>query len=398
MNWRRLNIGAYFLQEYACTDRHVRELRECGVDFIVGMQNNPGHLDLLHKYNVGAVLGGVVPGWWGGDGSSAGTMAAERPLSVYDRAAAEFSDHPAVWGIDAGDEPSAEDFPHYGKIVRRIDEAFPNQFAYANLYPCYGSVAWSSEQQMLAELGAADYPEYIRRYCECVQTDYICFDFYVYSSTVARMYESLEAVSAACRRTGRSLWTVLQVNSHVPETFQSENRLRFQAFTAMAFGAENIIWACYTAGWWHNQVLDEHGEKTEQYDKLKKVNSEIREIADVYMDYRCTDTAFLGFAERSADLSRTQMRGSDVLNFGAFSGLHSDRPLAAGMMTAREGTGSALMLCAAGDPMDKAPGVCTVSFRAESARLIGAGELVQTAPGEYRLTLPDNAGALITAE
>ena len=31
----------------------------------------------------------------------------------------------------------------------------------------------------------------------------------------------------------------------------------------MAFGAENIIWACYTAGWWQaNQVLDSQGNKT----------------------------------------------------------------------------------------------------------------------------------------
>ncbi|MBQ7915173.1 MAG: hypothetical protein IJ315_00110, partial [Firmicutes bacterium] len=71
------------------------------------------------------------------------------------------------------------------------------------------------------------------------------------------------------------MWIVLQVNSKHKEEWISENNLRFQAYTAMAFGAENIIWACYTAGWWHNQVLDEKGEKTQQYEKLKKVNGEI---------------------------------------------------------------------------------------------------------------------------
>ena len=40
----------------------------------------------------------------------------------------------------------------------------------------------------------------------------------------------------------------------------------------MAFGAENIIWACYTAGWWSNQVVDENGEKTQQYAKMQKIN------------------------------------------------------------------------------------------------------------------------------
>ena len=102
-------------------------------------------------------------------------------------------------------------------------------------------------------------------------------------------------LSDACLRTGRSMWIVLQVNSSRPEEWTSENRLRFQAFSAMAFGAENIIWACYTAGWWHNQVLDSQGNKTEQYEKMKTVNAEIKTLGVPYMKYRRVSTHLVGF-------------------------------------------------------------------------------------------------------
>ena len=49
MDRSRLNIGTYYLRPYACTEYHVKELKECGIDFVVCMQNNKEHLDLLDK-------------------------------------------------------------------------------------------------------------------------------------------------------------------------------------------------------------------------------------------------------------------------------------------------------------------------------------------------------------
>lgn len=64
MNPCRLNIGAYILQPYARAERHIREIAECGLNFIVCMVYDIPALDLFHKYGVGAVVNGVVPGWW----------------------------------------------------------------------------------------------------------------------------------------------------------------------------------------------------------------------------------------------------------------------------------------------------------------------------------------------
>ena len=49
MNRNRLNIGTYFLRPYACSEAHVKDLADCGIDFVVCMQNDPKTLDLFTK-------------------------------------------------------------------------------------------------------------------------------------------------------------------------------------------------------------------------------------------------------------------------------------------------------------------------------------------------------------
>ena len=368
--------------------------------------------DLFDKYGVGAVVSGVVPGWWGGDGSNAGQMAERNPLPRYEEAAAAFMDHPAVWGIDVGDEPSALDFPHYGKVTALTERLFKNQFAYLNLYPNYASVAENSAQQTVNQLGTATYDEHIRQYCEHVGLDYLCYDFYLYSLTadrdsfagVNRAYENLRVVADACRSTGRSMWIVLQVNSNRPEEWISKDQLRFQANTALCFGAEVVTWGCYTAGWWHNQVLDDKGEKTEQYDKLKTVNAELRAVGDAYMQYRNVSTHFIGFTGKYAP-EGVKVETKAALNTGVFSGVRMEdgAPLLAGQMVARDGGGKqALYLCNASDPWGDHPTEGTVVFATDGSpvRILTAEGAItpETVDGQYRFRLPSCGGALVTAE
>ena len=403
MDRNRLNIGVYHLRPYARTEAHIKDVADCGIDFVVCMDNDRPALDLFHKYGVGAIVSGIVPGWWGGDGINAGKLAVTNPMEKYEATAASFVDHPAIWGIDVGDEPSALDFPYYGKVIDYVNRAFSNQFAYLNLYPNYASVSGNNAQETVNQLGTATYAEHIRRYCECVPSDYLCYDFYLYSINVAKHYENLRVVADACRNTGRSMWIVLQVNSHRPEEWMSENNLRFQAYTSMAFGAENIIWACYTAGWWHNQVLDDQGNQTEQYGKLKRVNAQIRTIADEYMKYRRVSTHFVGY-QGHPDMNCVQQESIASLSTGVFFDVKSDNgaPILVGEMVSRTNDGSAaLMICAADDPYEKEPKEYQVTFRAPDrcVRALG-GEGYKTITdlgGVYAVTVRSNEGVLITA-
>jgi hypothetical protein len=405
MDRSRLNIGTYLLRPYATSEQHISDLAECGIDFVVCMQDDRKALDLFEKYGVGAIVTGILPGWWGGDGDNAGTFERTHPMSAYEEAAARFTDHPAIWGIDIGDEPSALDFPYYGKVFERVDELFPNQFPYLNLYPNYASIASNDGTQTVNQLGTRSYAEHISKYVTAVPSDYICYDFYVYTSTVPRAYDNLCIVADACRDSGRSMWIVLQVNSHKPELWITPNQLRFQAYTAMAFGAENIIWACYTAGWFHNQVLDGQGNKTEQYDKLKAVNAEIHRLGEPYMKYRRLSTAFVGF-DGTEWLKDVDVSTVPLFNDGIFNDLRTTEgtPLVVGSMVNRVGKRqNAVMVCAADDPLDASPKEHTLVFKAPGRKIIvwgpeGRIQVKKDKEGCYRLPLPSNGALFIEAK
>lgn len=389
MDRSKLNIGAYCLASYAHSEEHVREIAECGIDMMICVPNDKALLDRLEKCGVGAVVSGIVPGWFGGMGENAGAMADSNPLESYE--IADFSDHHAIWGIDIGDEPSSLDFLHYGKVFENVRKAFPGQFPYLNLYPGYAMVPWNTPQQVIEQLGAKNYAEYIARYCEHVSSDYICFDFYPYAANTALFWENLKIVADACKRTKRSLWIVLQVNSHVPEVWTSENRLRFQAYSALAFGAECIFWACYTAGWWHNQVLDEQGEKTQQYDKLSSVNAELKSIGETYMQYRRVDTHVVE---------------NEPLNIAGFGNVHAvggERLLVGEMISRAGGGGRALMICAADDPLDEHPGSIVLRFTStydwvHAVKGGGPALLFQDDDGVYSLEMRSCSGVMLIGE
>ena len=143
-------------------------------------------------------------------------------------------------------------------------------------------------------------------------------DYYLYSADLPGLYESLTVVSDACRKTGREMWMVLQVNSNQPEVFISEEQLRFQAGCALAFGAQTILWACYCAGWWHNHVLDRQGN----YEKLKAVNAGLHRLGETYMQYRHTETHFVG-GFSSEELSKTGKAAIARLDTTCIRGLHA---------------------------------------------------------------------------
>lgn len=419
MDRSKFLIGAYSFKAAASDEAHIREIKECGVDFIVGVSvTDRTALDLFAKYGLGAIGSGALPGWWGGNGSNAGMMREQRPWGMYENKIAQFNaelDHPALWKVALCDEPSALDMKYLGEVAALMEERMPQCPAYMNLYPNYASYAKNTGAQTRNQLGTATYREHIETYCRTVPLDYISYDFYVYANNPKRrkslyrqMYENFDIVADACRRTGRSFWYIPQVNSYKGKNFEptTKNRLRFQAHTAMAYGAEVVSWACWMPGWWTNNVLTATGEKTEQYDRLKTVNAELRRIAPLYMKYRSVDTHLVGFGQEDG-IAETGIPVKDVLDTGFFSDVETfeGTPLVVGEMTPRnpDDMSRALFVVAAGDPYDYAPAVRTVMFRTPQGRkaeVYGCDGLVPTvteADGVQTFRLAENAAVMIVS-
>lgn len=405
----KLILGAYILRPYAQTEQHIKELAECGVEMIVCFApKDRSTLDLLSKYNVGCILSGYVPGWWGGDGSSAGTMSERIPLSAYEKAAAEFEDHPAIWGIDVCDEPSALDFDYLGKATRLIEDRFPNQFSYLNLYPNYAAVAKNNESETKCQLGTLTYEEHIDQYVKKLDLPYISYDFYLYPQTknhnVGKMLDNFRIVSDACRKTGKDFWYIPMVNGRYENDFTSENMLRYQAYIALCYGATVINWACYTGGWWFNNVLDTEGNKTEQYDKLKRINAELHRFGEIYMQYRTVSTHLMGFSDETWSADFPLIQSTDRLDLGAIRELSADNAkLVIGEMVHREDNDKkALVICNASDPCDTDNSVARVTFRSymrEVKLYSGDTPIELRRDGDcYSFELKSSHGVIITFE
>ena len=381
MDRSKLLIGAYCLQANARTEAHVKAIHDCGVDFIASVPVSAREmLDLFAKHGVGAIVTGVVPGWWGGNGK-AGTLREVNTPEKYAAGVAAFQDHPAIWGIDIGDEPSALDFPYYGEVVRQLKEALPGMPLYLNLYPNYATVSQNTEAQARSQLGTKTYTEHVEAYCTNVPLDYLSYDFYVYVAPagfkgyVARMYNNFLEVAGPCRRTGRSFWYIPQVNSRPGLPPLSVNCLRFQANVALSFGAEAITWGCWCKGWWENNVLDKDGNQTEQYEKLKTVNAELKTVGPQYMKFKNVDTCFVGFPERGPGVPSFKFKRAEKLDFGPFTGLHASNGarLVVGEMEPRtpKVKGHALYVTAVDDPGDENHAEFEVVFAAKKVKAFG---------------------------
>lgn len=321
------HIGTYHFQKNARTESHIRDIKECGIDLVFGVDNDKNVLDLFYKHGIYAIVSGVVPGWFGGNGNNAGTMHQTNKEEDYIKGLKAFEDHPAIIGIDAGDEPSSADFPYYGQVIDIIKEFLPSKLPYLNIYPSYGMLATNSKSQSEKELGASSYSDYIAAYCKNINLPYLSFDHYVFASDKERLLNDLAVNASYCQTDRKKLLVVLQVNSHEKEVFLSEEQISFQAFCAMAYGASAISWACYSAGWWYNPVLDINGNKTEQYQKLKNVNLKVRALSAEYIKYNWLNTKIAASGNKTEFDIFNSITASEKVLIGMFEKAEEERAI-----------------------------------------------------------------------
>lgn len=405
-------IGTYSQWRNVQTDAHAKDMAEAGIDYVFGPIDSK-NLDNFARHGVGVIRTGCLPWWWGGAAEvTNGQMHVMRPLKMYEEAMDRFEDHPAIVGIDIGDEPSGLDFEHYGKIAKLVARRRPDKFTYVNLFPNYASAASLTRSEAQSQLGTPDYRSYIERYCRCFDLDYICFDSYIWGwgNTPSVLFENLRIVGDACTATARSLWVVLQANVYkegdkVGKRPITENMLRFQAHAAMAFGAEMISWACWT-GWWTDNVCDEQGRRTAQFERVKAVNRELHALGAHTIGYRRTVTDFVGFDKSPNGLKGVLQGPIDASNGPVFRDVKTadGAALLVGHFLAKNGSGRhAIFLATCDDPHDAGGKDHVVSFRADGRALRAYGPrgevaLSKSADGTCTVALRSNAALFVEAE
>lgn len=407
----RILMGTYGLGH--TDEEHISWLAECGIDFVVGAQTSI--LDLLNKYDIGAIptiSSYGIPSWKG----DWRTLSEELPnppsfdMEYFASQLPELSaiDHEAIWGMDIVDEPDARDFWFHEGQRAALQEKYPNYFTYINLYCELNGPA-------SARLGAESYQEYIDTYVETVNTDFICFDCYMYRNGNTRLEPYLDdimrctsVIANACREHSRDFWMWLQIS--VPDNNQlsiSLDQIRYETNMVLAFGVTSIIWSVWETGWWENRVLDADGNKTERYDSLKTVIAETDMLSPVLMKYKSVDNAIIGFKHPEIQDFYTMydnVMDQDVfVDFSMPEGTHDS--VLCGYFEKKIGEGSAMMFVNITDPDCETKETSFVRFKVSQPEALvtehtAAGSYVLTpdADGYYKISVENAEYSFVTVE
>ena len=379
-------IGTYCLAHYAQNYENIKRLSDANIDFIVREDYNKELLDLLNKYNIGMFPLGIVQ-----QQRKLFYLDEQIPLGKYEKAASEYVDHPAVYGPFIGWRSNKMNFRHFGKLAESAKKLFPGTIPFFSLVSSYPEDMEKSKNAPIAIHGTYNYEEYVNEYINCVNLDYICFEHYPYISSPARFLGNFEIIADKCRESDRDLWATMQVGARNPSyhanALNTPKMLRFQAYTAMAFGAKAIIWSTWTNSWWSSSVLDEFGQPTRHYAKISAINAELKKMSELYMDYENKSTHFLGYVG-TPYLSYTKKKSENNIDLGDFKDIALDKGSATVGYFEKE-DGCALMISEASDPYDDGYVKTEISFKTDKTpKAICNGKEIELTVRDGRYIIP----------
>lgn len=202
----------------------------------------------------------------------------------------------SVAGWFLRDEPTTEGFDELRKFRDRIHAADKKHLMYLNLLPSIVSAK---------DLKADSYEDYVQKFVDKVNITQISYDFYPivddnYKITVRpQFYDNLEMVRKVSLKNGYPFWAFCLSTAHNPYPIPNDVHLRLEAFSALAYGAQCIqyftYWTPDTTVWnFHNAPIDNKGERTSVYYKVKDINREIHALTRVFLGAEATDVSHTG--------------------------------------------------------------------------------------------------------
>lgn len=201
---------------------------------------------------------------------------------ILDTVLADYSKHPALWGYYLVDEPSASRFNSIGDANRYLLEKDPKHTPFVNLFPTY-----ATNQQT----GASSYEQYVDEFCRVVGPKLLSYDHYALMADGAvrgDYFANMEIIRRQSIKHSVPFNYILLSVPHGPYKDVNEADIRWQAFTALAYGARGLMYFTYmtpndSAWGYHDALIGSNGQPTAKYEIAKKVNGEIRKLAPTLM-------------------------------------------------------------------------------------------------------------------
>ena len=317
MDRDKILIGVMNCGEQLKNEQDIAALKNSGFDFAVAAADK-GDLDLCEKQDFEVISTLNFPLLQGGCGENAGKYKNGSLVKKLEEGNKEIMEHKALSGDYICDGIHSWDFEYLNKIMKK----------YAKLYP---------EKICFANIGSADenYEEYVEKYVEAVENDYICLKTSPFGENSHDYLEKLDIASAACRRDFRDLWVIMQSER------MTESQLRLQSNVALLYGADIII----------------HSDLCSDLDAVSKVNGEVQSFSDTFKNFTNVCVAPTGkihaaCPEMKAQLIEQAKRNDYFEGIENVSSIRSNSALLAGYFEKFNGDGSAVMLVNVTNPAD----------------------------------------------
>lgn len=205
-----------------------------------------------------------------------------------DAVISEYASHPALGGYFLADEPGPDAFPKLAAVNQYLLQRDPKRLPFVNLYPNYAP-EWA--------LGGT-YEQHVEKYLTTVKPRLLSFDHYglIADGKLRPMYfENLEIIRRQGLKHNVPFAFIFQVTPHFSYRDPTEAEIRWQANTALVYGARALLYFTYwsptndPAFKTSVAIIDPKGNRSAHYEQAKRVNAAVKAWAPTLM--KLTSTA-----------------------------------------------------------------------------------------------------------
>lgn len=113
-------------------------------------------------------------------------------------------------------------------------------------------------------------------------------------------YKNLEIISRLCNKYNKKFWTFYLATEHDPYPSPKLSDLRFEIFSALAFGSQCVqsftYWQPSDYGQYvfRNAPMNVEGEPTPVYGIVKSVNEDVQKLSSIFLGMKVESVGFIG--------------------------------------------------------------------------------------------------------
>jgi hypothetical protein len=201
------------------------------------------------------------------------------------QAVKDFGGHPASFGFHILDEPSTAEFQSVCDGVKTTKAAAPALHPFVNLLPWYPGVN--------TRVGFDNWQTYLDEFLKQSGAEFLCYDCYSQmnpeKSGWPMYFKNLNEFREAAQRNGVPFWTTILSVGHFHYRCPSEDDIRWQFNTAVAYGAQGILYFFFYMRQPHDNYrlspIDEFYQRTPTFDSLRRVNKGfVRRYGRLFLD------------------------------------------------------------------------------------------------------------------